>query len=677
MTQSKKIQLFSAFLLIIFLAIIIFFTQNFFGYHKHVDSIHLIMVGILIGSTLFLMGNFARIERKESKYVWQIFLLISFHLIISLIFIIFFKFTFNYKNHLILTHLFMVWNFMVGGMLSMGALVSFDSFKKWRFSRYVLATVASAGSLFLLVLYIVDFSVNKMGARNITYDVFFLYLLSPKNIANLLPFSIYWVYIFFLILVVTVFTIYMKFSSLIFKGFCELILTVKQSNPFRNNNKYSAHLLFLILSCMASLLFMVKYLNSSHGIFWMGEPISNFVYYWSPITTGLNPHRTAVAKEDRRIRNAYPSGKPFLKKNVILIISDSLRADHMSVYGYKRLTTPFLDSMMTLGRLKKVKYTFAECPETAAGVLSILASRSYRSLSEYNFKLNELLRDNGYKVFYILSGDQTVYERLRWFFGQDIDLLFDGNNSKNYALADDRLIFEGLEKVPDYKGNPAFFYFHLMSSQFLGVRHDKFEKFKPSKLNTEIEGALQQEVHVNRYDNGVLQADSFIQEIFTTLDRKGYLSGSIVFILSDHGDGLGEHDHYGHDRYVYQEDIRIPMLIYDSKETHYNNLEFASQSDVAPTILDRLNLPIPDSWEGRSLLNSNIKEFIYSQTRMNPFRFSLLYRNDGAIYHYIRGPVKEELYELSSDPIEGSNLILTADTGLIRLMREETAKGFD
>jgi glucan phosphoethanolaminetransferase (alkaline phosphatase superfamily) len=67
--------------------------------------------------------------------------------------------------------------------------------------------------------------------------------------------------------------------------------------------------------------------------------------------------------------------------------------------------------------------------------------------------------------------------------------------------------------------------------------------------------------YVNRYDNGILRADSFIRELFSSLDRKGYLQNSIVMILADHGEELGERGHYGHGSNLYQSQIRIPMLI--------------------------------------------------------------------------------------------------------------------
>jgi arylsulfatase A-like enzyme len=266
---------------------------------------------------------------------------------------------------------------------------------------------------------------------------------------------------------------------------------------------------------------------------------------------------------------------------------------------------------------------------------------------------------------------------------------FDGNHSQTYLPEDDEVLLEGLERVPDYSGVPAFFYFHLMSVHFLGSKHERYNYFKPSKVGTNIwafyGGEYEREALVNRYDNGVLQADAYIESLFKVLERKGYLSNSLIFILSDHGEGLGERGHFGHDYYLYQEDISIPFLIYDDEEASYNNLQFAAHIDVAPTILDRLGLPIPDCWEGQSLLNGKIRSFNYHQTRWWPnFIYGVLYREPPKIYKYIRWTksnnsvaTREELYELTQDPGERDNIMSSVDPGLISRLRKKMGEGFD
>ena len=72
------------------------------------------------------------------------------------------------------------------------------------------------------------------------------------------------------------------------------------------------------------------------------------------------------------------------------------------------------------------------------------------------------------------------------------------------------------------------------------------------------------------------------------------------------------------------------------------------QVDIAPTILDRLGLPIPASWEGESLLPPSPQRFTHHQTYFLPNRFAVLYRDGDSLFKFIATPQygKEELYDL-------------------------------
>jgi phosphoglycerol transferase MdoB-like AlkP superfamily enzyme len=297
-----------------------------------------------------------------------------------------------------------------------------------------------------------------------------------------------------------------------------------------------------------------------------------------------------------------------------------------------------------------------------------------------DFKLYELLHDQGYKTYFVLSGNHD-WQGLREAYGHEMDLYFDGLNSTRFSKADDRLIFEGLERVPAYTA-PAFFYIHLMSAHLIGLKRDEFRVYQPSVVKNDwaalFKGEYDRQTVVNNYDNGVTQADATIKEVFAALQQKGYLQNSLVVILADHGEGLGDRgaNGFGHVNSLHQEFIRIPMLIYDDSPAQYANLKFATQIDVAPTILDRLGLIIPASWEGASLLKPTIKSFTIHQTSLRNPCYAVLYRTDATIYKYIRCTLghTEELYELGSDPHEQRNLIGTAEPSLVQLLRDRVAR---
>jgi arylsulfatase A-like enzyme len=182
----------------------------------------------------------------------------------------------------------------------------------------------------------------------------------------------------------------------------------------------------------------------------------------------------------------------------------------------------------------------------------------------------------------------------------------------------------------------------------------------------------------DRYDDKVRQADSIIRQIFDALSARRYLDNAMVVVTGDHGEGLGER-HWSHGWDLYNEDIRIPMLLYDAPATTYPDLGFATQVDIAPTILDRVGLPVPASWEGQSLLAPTLKRFTYHQTYFLPNRFAVLYRDGKQLFKFIATPQygTEELYDLTRDRGEAHNLVSEQPAlaallrGKVRVYRED------
>jgi arylsulfatase A-like enzyme len=152
-------------------------------------------------------------------------------------------------------------------------------------------------------------------------------------------------------------------------------------------------------------------------------------------------------------------------------------------------------------------------------------------------------------------------------------------------------------------------------------------------------------------------------------------------ILADHGDGLGEHGHIGHTRYLYQEDISIPLLIYDEESWRYRNDSFATQIDVAPTIVERLGLPLPSGWQGQSLMQPVKDRMTLHQTRRGRSPcFAVVDRTGATFMKFIRcgsgANVSEELFDLVSDPQEQNNLVPRANASQLGRYRRELDSRF-
>jgi len=401
------------------------------------------------------------------------------------------------------------------------------------------------------------------------------------------------------------------------------------------------------------------------NLYWKNELIASF---FRPDVFAFEPtaRRHAVSERDTRLRAAYPKSVPGAhQRNVVVIIVDSLRADRMQTYGYSRPTTPFLAEMVASGRMKQVRDAFSTCSESLCGITSTLASREFQDISAETFQLQDVLRDEGYQAWFLLSGNHRAWNGLPRFYHAADGTLFDGSQTRCYTMDDDRLVFEGLERVPPASADhPAFFYIHLMSTHYLGVQFPESHVFtRPDDhVNPGLEPykILEKLNKPDRYDDKVLQADGMIRRLFDALGAKHYLDDAVLVVTGDHGEGLGER-HWAHGWHLYNEDIRIPLLVYDSPgapAATYPDLTFGVQVDIAPTILDRLGLPIPASWAGESLLHPSRQRFTHHQTYFLPNRFAALYRDNDALFKFIATPQygQEELYDLRNDAREQHDL---------------------
>ena len=128
--------------------------------------------------------------------------------------------------------------------------------------------------------------------------------------------------------------------------------------------------------------------------------------------------------------------------------------------------------------MKKVRDAFSTCSESFCGITSTLASREFRDISARDFQLQDVLRDEGYQTWFLLSGNHRAWNGLPRFYHARDGTMFDGSQTERYTMDDDRLVLEGLERVPPASAEqPAFFYVHLMSTHYLGVQFPESHVF--------------------------------------------------------------------------------------------------------------------------------------------------------------------------------------------------------
>lgn len=363
-----------------------------------------------------------------------------------------------------------------------------------------------------------------------------------------------------------------------------------------------------------------------------------------------------------RARAAYiPAAGP--KPNLILIVVDALRPDHMSLYGYGRKTTPYLDQLArTQGVRKLVAHT--ACSDTVCGLLSLTGSRPPRDFSFHPFGIHEVLRRNGYRVHMILSGDHSLFHPMKSYYGT-VDSWFDGNSVRSASIDDDQPVIDHLAAMPDWDRSPTMFQFHLMSAH-VTRRDDGKRAFSPAHSyllapSIDYDGpAMVLPSATNYYDNGVFAADRVIETLLGQLRQKGYLQHALVVITADHGESLGEHGVFMHANSVREEVLKVPVVFIDYGYEPGDTITaapFPLQADIAPTILTELKIPRPTTWKGRPLQERSEAPVTYIEER--DFVGLIDNRQPGSHWKYWldRARGAEFAFDLSADPHEMHNLI--------------------
>ncbi|MFN8276839.1 MAG: sulfatase [Chitinophagales bacterium] len=389
----------------------------------------------------------------------------------------------------------------------------------------------------------------------------------------------------------------------------------------------------------------------------VGEPMMVFLFdkMWG---WNNNPfftlEKNKAGKADEAAYRQYLSVKQSCaKRNVILIVCDGLRADHTTPYGYTRNTTPFLQELIREKKAVAVEQVIASGASTVIGVPSLLLSRYWGGCSPYGFNLIKLLHAQGFQTHVLVSGAHRDWYNLAAFYQNDCDSYFDGKDSKKYYFKDDRVLEEGLAQVSVNRNQPQFFYFHIQSPHETALLRKDFEVYQPSK--TSLIGNRDFTALKNAYDNKVLQADETIRQLFATLAQKGILQNALVVITADHGQGLGEHGVAGHVDWLYQPQVRVPLLIVDTGLAFYQNTQFARQIDIAPTLVNRLGLAVPATWQGQPLSLQPPPDVAFMETGSSGLEHghsplqAVIERSDSAMFKLIAGGGNEVLYEVKTD----------------------------
>src|SRR5687768_4482839 len=344
---------------------------------------------------------------------------------------------------------------------------------------------------------------------------------------------------------------------------------------------------------------------------------------------------------------------------IIIISIDTLRADRLPAYGYQGVETPSIDAL----RADSILYSnaWSHCPMTLPSHVSILTGLlpyehgvrnniGYRFDSAKHAPLPSMLRRRGYATgaavsAYVMRGATGL--------GQAFDFYDDRTSGQenvaagNVSRAGDGTLAVAEPWIAQNASRPFFFLFHI------------FEPHAP------YEGS---------YDAEVVAADRIVGRFLERLKSSGVYDRAVIVLLSDHGEGLGDHGEGEHGMFLYREALHVPLLIkLPNGERRGTTVTEPDQLiDVAPTIAALAGVEAPGTLRGLSLLGQLPAErSIYSETLLPRIQFgwSDLRSLAGARHHFIDAP-RAELYDYVSDPGEKRNVIADERRTFAAMKRE-------
>lgn len=367
---------------------------------------------------------------------------------------------------------------------------------------------------------------------------------------------------------------------------------------------------------------------------------------------------------------SFPSGRRALKgawpgkartPNVLLISIDTLRADHLGSYGYKQAQSPTLDALAARGT------RFVN-----ATTVTPLTLPAHASLLTGTFPASHGVRDNG--GFYLSDDRLTLAEILhvrgyrtggfvgafvldsRWGINQGFDHYFDKFDiSKATGVGMDTIqrpghevVDKALEWLAQDRKTPFFAWVHLYDPHAPYEAPPPYRSMFPPTL-------------VGSYDAEIAATDAQVARLLDELRAEERLDDTLVVIVGDHGESLGEHQEQSHGFFIYEATVRIPLILAGPGIAARSVEDQVRIVDVPPTVLQVLGVPIPQVVQGVSLLpvlgGQRVDRLAFAETWYPRYHYGwseLMAVRDGP-YKFVLAPHRE-LYDLRVDPGETKNL---------------------
>lgn len=288
------------------------------------------------------------------------------------------------------------------------------------------------------------------------------------------------------------------------------------------------------------------------------------------------------------------------KPNVLFITIDTLRADHLGVYGHARPTSPRIDEFAESAVVFEEAFSHSSwtLPSFATMLTSTYAqthgcAQFHHALDESFTTFPEILAQAGYRTGAVTSHvfvgkRHGLLQGIEWI---DDSLVLDLEASHEQisspAVTEKGIRF--LEEAARNRGEPWMLWLHYFDPHELYRRHPETAAAFPGDDDASL------------YQGEIAFTDSWIGKVFDALDRLDLADDTIVILTSDHGEEFQDHGSNRHGQSVYREVLHVPFLFRAPGVAPRRIPEQVRTVDLLPTLLDLVGLPVPWYAQGASL----------------------------------------------------------------------------
>ncbi len=373
--------------------------------------------------------------------------------------------------------------------------------------------------------------------------------------------------------------------------------------------------------------------------------------------------------------------------NVILITVDTLRFDHLGIYGYSRNTSPNIDTFARDSLVFDNGYSHA--PVTSSSTGSLLSGFLPHETGVFQNNalplrvntLAEFLKNRGYRTLavvsnYVLRGSQN--------FRQGFDYYDDDMEEKEAvrelpertAGPTTEAALRALERVGD---NSFFLWVHYQDPHgpytppphLANLFYEKRDGARtlPFSDTNSSDGSIPSYARLgahNEYDYYVAQYDSeiyyFDQQFGVLIEKLKELelyNDALILVTADHGESMGEHDYYFvHENHLYDTLIHIPLFVRFGDSYRGRRHDYVQHIDVVPTVLELGDIETDLSWRGHNLLQDvPDSRVVFAETRRRDETYLYTILKEGWKLFYDASTSSYALFNLQTDPGEAQNLI--------------------